>query len=505
MRVRRPRCSTSSPTTSRDAARSGARRRDRPSDLTAVRPPGRAAASAGGRTTPTSRSSAASTSSFQVTAERRSIRIRGVVGCARWVRKPDAAQEVGRHLAAGRRAAAAVRRTPRPPGCRARPGRGPSPGTSIRPTPPPRARRGRRTPSSAAPRPATPGRSRSRPRPGRTPPARRSRSRPARRRPAPPGRTSPTRAAPPRPTPPSRAAGSGDPVAADRVAAPRTGRSGTATAARRGCPRVSRTAVRVMTALLPPMVGGHAPAAAASPERMAPVRPDPAEQEAPQRPLRRARADPGRGAAARGRGPPDPQAQHRQPGAVRVRGARGDRRRHGPPPARGAGLQRLPGHLPRPYGGRAVLPAARAARRHGRGRLHRQRRLRADLDGAAGVRRRRQRDPGARRRTTRCGPARSRSPAGRPCTTCATRTNDWNPDLADIESKITENTHALVIINPNNPTGAVYSQRDRSRGWSTSPGATSSWSSPTRSTRRSSSTTRSTTTPPRRPAATSSA
>lgn len=36
--------------------------------------------------------------------------------------------------------------------------------------------------------------------------------------------------------------------------------------------------------------------------------------------------------------------------------------------------------------------------------------------------------------------------------------NDWMPDLADIESKITENTHALVIINPNNPTGAVYSK-----------------------------------------------
>ncbi|WP_277452971.1 pyridoxal phosphate-dependent aminotransferase [Janibacter sp. DB-40] len=35
--------------------------------------------------------------------------------------------------------------------------------------------------------------------------------------------------------------------------------------------------------------------------------------------------------------------------------------------------------------------------------------------------------------------------------------NGWNPDLADIESKITENTHAIVIINPNNPTGAVYS------------------------------------------------
>ena len=36
--------------------------------------------------------------------------------------------------------------------------------------------------------------------------------------------------------------------------------------------------------------------------------------------------------------------------------------------------------------------------------------------------------------------------------------DDWNPDLADIESKITENTHGLVIINPNNPTGAVYSR-----------------------------------------------
>ena len=36
--------------------------------------------------------------------------------------------------------------------------------------------------------------------------------------------------------------------------------------------------------------------------------------------------------------------------------------------------------------------------------------------------------------------------------------NGWDPDLADIESKITENTHGLVIINPNNPTGAVYSE-----------------------------------------------
>ncbi|MBD5830375.1 pyridoxal phosphate-dependent aminotransferase [Janibacter melonis] len=36
--------------------------------------------------------------------------------------------------------------------------------------------------------------------------------------------------------------------------------------------------------------------------------------------------------------------------------------------------------------------------------------------------------------------------------------NGWDPDLADIEAKITERTHAIVIINPNNPTGAVYSE-----------------------------------------------
>jgi alanine-synthesizing transaminase len=33
----------------------------------------------------------------------------------------------------------------------------------------------------------------------------------------------------------------------------------------------------------------------------------------------------------------------------------------------------------------------------------------------------------------------------------------WAPDLADIEAKITPRTKALVVINPNNPTGAVYS------------------------------------------------
>ena len=33
---------------------------------------------------------------------------------------------------------------------------------------------------------------------------------------------------------------------------------------------------------------------------------------------------------------------------------------------------------------------------------------------------------------------------------------DWTPDLADMERKITPNTKGIVIINPNNPTGALY-------------------------------------------------
>ena len=36
---------------------------------------------------------------------------------------------------------------------------------------------------------------------------------------------------------------------------------------------------------------------------------------------------------------------------------------------------------------------------------------------------------------------------------------DWTPDLADIERKISPRTRGLVIINPNNPTGALYSDQ----------------------------------------------
>ena len=35
--------------------------------------------------------------------------------------------------------------------------------------------------------------------------------------------------------------------------------------------------------------------------------------------------------------------------------------------------------------------------------------------------------------------------------------DEWNPDIEDIRRKITSNTKAIVVINPNNPTGALYS------------------------------------------------
>ena len=36
--------------------------------------------------------------------------------------------------------------------------------------------------------------------------------------------------------------------------------------------------------------------------------------------------------------------------------------------------------------------------------------------------------------------------------------DDWNPSLEDIREKVTDRTKAIVVINPNNPTGAVYSR-----------------------------------------------
>lgn len=45
---------------------------------------------------------------------------------------------------------------------------------------------------------------------------------------------------------------------------------------------------------------------------------------------------------------------------------------------------------------------------------------------------------------------------GKPVHYVCEESTGWNPDLADIERKITSRTRAVVLINPNNPTGAVY-------------------------------------------------
>ncbi len=47
---------------------------------------------------------------------------------------------------------------------------------------------------------------------------------------------------------------------------------------------------------------------------------------------------------------------------------------------------------------------------------------------------------------------------GKPVHYLCDEENDWQPDLEDIERKITPQTRGIVVINPNNPTGAVYSK-----------------------------------------------
>ena len=45
---------------------------------------------------------------------------------------------------------------------------------------------------------------------------------------------------------------------------------------------------------------------------------------------------------------------------------------------------------------------------------------------------------------------------GNPVHYVCDESSDWFPDIADIKSKITPRTKAIVVINPNNPTGALY-------------------------------------------------
>ncbi|MDO4929185.1 MAG: pyridoxal phosphate-dependent aminotransferase [Corynebacterium sp.] len=48
---------------------------------------------------------------------------------------------------------------------------------------------------------------------------------------------------------------------------------------------------------------------------------------------------------------------------------------------------------------------------------------------------------------------------GKPVHYLCDEEDNWNPDIEDIRSKVTEKTKAIVVINPNNPTGAVYSRK----------------------------------------------
>jgi tyrosine/nicotianamine family aminotransferase len=52
---------------------------------------------------------------------------------------------------------------------------------------------------------------------------------------------------------------------------------------------------------------------------------------------------------------------------------------------------------------------------------------------------------------------------GTPVTYRTVEERGWAPDLVDLERKITERTRLIVVINPSNPTGSVYSKQELSR------------------------------------------
>lgn len=47
---------------------------------------------------------------------------------------------------------------------------------------------------------------------------------------------------------------------------------------------------------------------------------------------------------------------------------------------------------------------------------------------------------------------------GQPVHYLCDESDNWNPSIEDIRAKVTDKTKAIVVINPNNPTGAVYSR-----------------------------------------------
>ncbi|MGA8905620.1 MAG: aminotransferase class I/II-fold pyridoxal phosphate-dependent enzyme [Candidatus Bathyarchaeia archaeon] len=52
---------------------------------------------------------------------------------------------------------------------------------------------------------------------------------------------------------------------------------------------------------------------------------------------------------------------------------------------------------------------------------------------------------------------------GKPVTYRTIEDRGWAPDLTDLENKLTERTRLIVVINPSNPTGSLYSRNNISR------------------------------------------
>jgi alanine-synthesizing transaminase len=48
---------------------------------------------------------------------------------------------------------------------------------------------------------------------------------------------------------------------------------------------------------------------------------------------------------------------------------------------------------------------------------------------------------------------------GKPVAYRTDEEDDWNPDTEDLRKKITDKTVAILVINPNNPTGSVYNEK----------------------------------------------
>ena len=122
-------------------------------------------------------------------------------------------------------------------------------------------------------------------------------------------------------------------------------------------------------------------------------------------------------------------------------------------------------------------PAAGHQGRHARRHLPGQRRQRTDRDGHQRAAQRRRRTAAAVARLPAVDGRHQRCRAARRCTTCATKPTAGCPTWRTSAARSRRATKGIVVINPNNPTGALYSDellkgivRDRARARPGDPG-----------------------------------